>query len=222
MNVYAVKIPEELSDYEFANYLKGITNERKEELVNNLDRTESIRSLFGILLIQQVLYEKGININNISFCYNDYGKPFLYGQNTVHFNISHSGEWVVCATDILPIGIDIEKIKPIDLKIAKLFFSKEEYEFIKSMPNRTKLFTFYEYWTLKESYVKAVGKGLSIPLDSFSILNNKDMYFLKGEHKSKYYFYQPKFNECYALALCTQNSVRDFKITYFKYKNLIH
>lgn len=222
MNVYAVKIPDKVTDSEFIHYTRKIPTDRKEKLINILDRAEAVRSLFGILLIQKVLFEnKGINPNNFSFLYNDYGKPLIDVPNAFHFNISHSEEWVVCATDNLPLGIDIEKVKPIDLEIAKQFFAKEEYDFINSRPDRDKLSTFYEYWTLKESYVKAIGKGLSIPLDSFSLFNNNGNYFIKGREGHNYYFYQQKINLDYVIALCTHTNVSDFKIRYFKYDNLV-
>ncbi|MEN1969629.1 4'-phosphopantetheinyl transferase superfamily protein [Lentibacillus sp. N15] len=222
MNVYAVKIPKKMSDYDFINYLNKVPAEKKEKLKDYLNRDEAVRSLFGVLLIRKALYENtGANIDNITFRYNDYGKPLVDVPKTFHFNVSHSDEWVVCATDNLPIGIDIERINPIDLEIAKQFFTKEEYEFIISRPDRDKISTFYEYWTLKESYIKAIGKGLSIPLNSFSILNTEGKYFIKEEQNPNYHFYQRKISLDYVLALCSQTSVSDFKITYFKYNNLV-
>ncbi|MEI3612720.1 4'-phosphopantetheinyl transferase family protein [Pseudogracilibacillus sp. SO30301A] len=101
------------------------------------------------------------------------------------------------------------------------FFSKDEYVFINSRPDQDKLSTFYKYWTLKESYVKAIGKGLSIPLNSFTIVNDNNIYFIEEEQNSNYYLYQQKFNFNYALAVCTQKHIGDFKITYFKYNNLV-
>lgn len=222
MKVYAMKIPDKLSDYDFINYLNRIPVEKKEKLKNYLDRGNAIQSLLGILLIQNIIYENtGINRENISFNYNDYGKPYIDNLPTFHFNISHSDEWVVCATDSLPIGIDIESIRPIDLEIAKLFFTKEEYEFIRRTPDKDKTSVFYEYWTLKEAYIKAIGKGLSIPLNSFSILNNTGKYFLKHDQNSTYFLYHRYIGINSVLALCTQNQVNDFKITYIEYNNLV-
>lgn len=65
-----------------------------------------------------------------------------------------------------------EKIIPIDLRIGKRFFINKEYEYIMNKNLISRLEYFYEIWTLKESYIKAVGMGLSISLNSFNICIN--------------------------------------------------
>ncbi|KAA0800298.1 hypothetical protein DN406_04030 [Bacillus sp. BB56-3] len=64
-------------------------------------------------------------------------------------------------------GGDIERIRGINLKIAERFFSNEEYMLINSKTGYNQFLCFYEYWTLKEAFVKAIGKGLVVSLDSF-------------------------------------------------------
>lgn len=74
--------------------------------------------------------------------------------------------------DNLPVGIDVEQIKPIDIKISERFFSKQEFNKLLGKSYTEREPYFYELWTLQESYIKAVEKGLSIPLDSFTIRIN--------------------------------------------------
>ncbi len=69
----------------------------------------------------------------------------------------------------MPVGVDIEKIRPIDFAIAERFFTASEYRLLMDTAEQERLQLFYTLWTLKESYIKFVGKGLSIPLDSFAI-----------------------------------------------------
>lgn len=90
----------------------------------------------------------------------------------IHYNISHSDKQVTGSTDNLPVGIDVEQIKPIDIKISERFFSKHEFNKLLGKSYTEREPYFYELWTLKESYIKAVEKGLSIPLDSFTIRIN--------------------------------------------------
>jgi 4'-phosphopantetheinyl transferase len=87
------------------------------------------RGLFADLLVRKVLIEE-FNLTNeeIHFSIDEYGKPYCEFINNFHFNVSHSGDWVVCAVDNKPIGIDIEKISKIDLDISKNFFSDKEHE----------------------------------------------------------------------------------------------
>ncbi len=92
----------------------------------------------------------------------EFGKP--YGE-CVEFNFSHSGNVAVCAVSDRPVGADIEKIRDVNLQIAKKKFCANEYETIIKSENPQN--AFFEYWVKKESYVKALGKGMRIPFDSF-------------------------------------------------------
>lgn len=85
------------------------------------------------------------------------------------FNISHSGAWVVCAIADTEVGIDVEEIKPIDFSVSQCFFSKREHQQLMMQREELRLAYFYNLWTMKESYIKCKGKGLSIPLNSFTV-----------------------------------------------------
>lgn len=87
----------------------------------------------------------------------------------MHFNVSHSGKWAVCAVSDSPVGIDIQEIKPVNFSIANRFFSASENEMLINAQGAARQELFYKLWVLKESYVKMLGKGLSMRLDSFSI-----------------------------------------------------
>ena len=98
------------------------------------------------------------------------GRPFL---NKYHgwkgdFNLSHSEEWIICGlASTGRIGVDIEKIQPIDLSVTELCFTQEEIDYFQYIPHDRQLSFFFDIWTAKESFVKAIGKGLLYPLDSF-------------------------------------------------------
>ena len=101
------------------------------------------------------------------------GKPHIPEEqfgSKVHINLSHSANLIACAISAAGrIGIDLEKVRPLqDLDgIATRFFSAPEYRLITLAEASEKLGLFYTIWTLKESFIKAVGKGLSMPLDNF-------------------------------------------------------
>lgn len=129
------------------------------------------RSLVGESLIRMLACQ-ALAIDNaaIAFAATPDGRPYLSGfEEVFDFNLSHSGEWVVCAAGQPEIGVDIERIQPIDLELARRCFSAVEYRRWLGYPASQRLTRFYELWTLKESYLKAMGKGLAIPLDSFTI-----------------------------------------------------
>lgn len=111
-----------------------------------------------------------------------FNKPY-FEENDVYFNISHSGEIVVCAfSDQAEVGIDIELLTEVDIKEFRSQMTENEYNNIMNS-NDSKVF-FYNYWTQKEAVLKADGSGLSVPLVSFEISDNTTTvndtaYFLK-------------------------------------------
>ncbi len=110
---------------------------------------------------------------NFEFVDNEFGKPFLKPGTLnppIEFNLSHSGNLTGCALTLdREIGMDIENIiRKIDLAIAHRFFSKAESDYLKNIPVKHVSEVFFDFWTLKESYIKAKGMGLSIGLDKFT------------------------------------------------------
>ncbi|WP_367997032.1 4'-phosphopantetheinyl transferase superfamily protein [Paenibacillus sp. MZ03-122A] len=81
------------------------------------------------------------------------GKPYLVDSEW-KFNVSHSGNWVALAVDIGSIGIDVERMSPIDLDIANRHFSSYEYSDLMSISPECRLEYFFRLWTLKEAYIK--------------------------------------------------------------------
>lgn len=116
-----------------------------------------------------------ISSHTLRFDYNPYGKPSLIvtqGGNTLRFNLSHSrGMALIAITKNRDIGVDIEGINPnfSGLEIAEKFFSPLENSVLRSLPEHLQATAFFTCWTRKEAYIKAVGKGLSIPLNQFDV-----------------------------------------------------
>lgn len=123
-------------------------------------------------LLRSVLLENGIPESRQEFVYNRYGKPSLKEIYGCHFNISHCEELAVCATAENPVGVDAEKIRKFPEHVLRRCFTEREIKFVRE--NSSPETAFFQLWTLKESLVKAIGKGLSYPLKKaeFNIENN--------------------------------------------------
>lgn len=128
--------------------------------------------------------------------YNSYGKPFLVGNQSLFFNVSHSDNLVLYGfTKIHRIGVDIERLKPIENldQIVDYYFTIIEKDQFARLPPHMRNDAFFRWWTLKEAYVKSKGKGLSLPLNEFSVS------FMPGEKvrliesKDDKYFYKNWF-----------------------------
>jgi 4'-phosphopantetheinyl transferase len=122
---------------------------------------------------------------SIRFVYDTFGKPEIaHEQNPrrLRFNVSHSENFALCAiawqSDI---GVDVEYVKPLsDLtEVARRFFASEEQAALAALPSKKQLEGFYKIWTRKEAYLKAIGKGLSEPLDQF-VVTLEDSFRMKS------------------------------------------
>ena len=117
---------------------------------------------------------------DLRFSYTEYGKPRLARPATSPaFNVSHSHDLALYAlTDGQPVGVDVEYLYRraiVDrLKIAHRFFSDREYNALAAMPPYRRDRAFLACWTRKEAFVKAIGQGLSCPLDQFDVTVGPD------------------------------------------------
>lgn len=174
IELYYCKLPESRESTGIDKLLFHVSKERQLRIKRFVKIDDAYRSLIGDLLVRFALKERYGSIDReLKIETNDYGKPFLSEYRSIHYNISHSGEYVVCAVHDDAVGVDIEYMGPYDLPLAKEFFTEEEYQDLLNAKDDG-LATFYDIWTLKESYVKAVGEGLSKPLKDFSMKKHTD------------------------------------------------
>ncbi|MBQ8980828.1 MAG: 4'-phosphopantetheinyl transferase superfamily protein [Eubacterium sp.] len=130
---------------------------------------------------------------------NDFGKPYIENC-AVRFNLSHSGSIAMIAISDTEVGCDVQKTEEAPLKVAQRYFCESEQNLINESNDKAKM--FFRLWTLKESYIKMLGKGLSEPLDSFAVRFDDNL---------------PRINNCctvaefelapaYCAAVCVQGS----------------
>ena len=112
---------------------------------------------------------------HVRFRKSDHDKPFLSDglpSGDLRFNMSHSGGRVMLAFAIgRELGIDIEQVRPdfATQEIAERFFSRSEVDKLRSLPRDVQSEAFFNCWTRKEAFIKAIGEGLSCPLDTFDV-----------------------------------------------------
>jgi 4'-phosphopantetheinyl transferase len=147
-------------------------------------------SILGRLLLLEGLKKFNLSAKDIDLLNNIHGKPYLKNM-ALDFNISHSGDLVVCAfsTDG-NIGVDVELIQDIDIEDFKSQMTVSEWNRINSADNKQS--EFFNYWTEKEAALKACGEGLTgVDLKSFEIIENKTVikkkriFFARSEYFSK-------------------------------------
>jgi 4'-phosphopantetheinyl transferase len=158
---------------------------RMRELLNDDERRRADRFMFeehrhrftvGRATLRAIVGSyTGIAPSEICFRYNPYGKPELdrdQGGDRVRFNLSNTGALALCAVaEGRSVGVDVETHRAdfAGLAIAERFFSPAEVAVLRGVRREDLTRAFFACWTRKEAYIKAQGKGLSIPLDSFEV-----------------------------------------------------
>lgn len=223
IKVYAARItgfPIEQLD----SLLARLPEERRRKLLSFRFMEDKLRGVTGDMLMRAVLPQMlDCTADELKFGTNLYGKPILLGHDKVGFNISHSGDWVVLAAGSSGrIGIDIERINVMDLELARQFYTEEEYGAImKHQSHEGRLLQFFRIWTAKESYIKATGKGLSIPLDSFSTVEGDVMAKRQFIESELWYFCTFSLEEGYLLTACADTDDFDGEVQLLDIKPLV-
>lgn len=157
----------------------------------------------GVLLRYALTRNAGVSWNDVEFGKNEFGKPFLVRPAGVHFNLAHAGNWVVCATSATEIGIDIERAAAGHLEIAHRL-APPEYSYVMAAPAIERPRRFAQVWTLKEGYLKYLGKGLNVAMDAFSVTpEHRHPLILRGDLDSSPLLKQVAHDANYYLAECS-------------------
>lgn len=187
-----------ISDTDFREWFENMDSERKEAVLRLKIVQKQKSSIAADRLCRSAISAFcGVSPDGIIFNKNKHGKPYAIGL-PVHFNISHSGDMVICAVSEKEIGADIEKIRKINPRTAEKFAAPDELEYIRNSDNG-----FFEIWTLKEAYFKCIGTGLNSDIKnvSFSIDGSE---ILCSESGFEFSFH--KIREDYVCSVCEKNS----------------
>jgi len=202
IRIYAASINQPIHSEQYQQMLSYISEDQRLRMGKFRFESDKKRMLYGSVMSRYFVGEKMEKPGEtVEFELNSFGKPYVKETPLIQFNVSHSGEWVVCAVGDHEIGVDIEQIKPIDTKIAQKFFTQTEYQTITFTQEEARLKAFYRLWTMKESYIKYIGQGLSIQLDSFEIVKVKDGFSVIGAEQ-EISVWQGEVLDGYMLSLC--------------------
>jgi 4'-phosphopantetheinyl transferase len=158
---------------------------------------------------------------HLRFVCGAHGKPAIdpgLGLPDIRFNLSHSGNRAVVAVSMVSeVGIDIERVEPARAKlaIAERFFSPQEFDTLRTLPQSDRVLAFFSCWTRKEAYLKARGDGLSLQLSEFDVsLAPEDPPALLGSRTdasepNRWRFVELLVDEGYVACLAIENPTED-------------
>ena len=202
MKLYRININDLDDPQQNKGLLESVGVKRREKILRYYKSEDRKRSLGAGIIIEQILKENGLSEDHLK--YSENGKPVA---DNLFFNVSHAGDYVVGVSSDCDVGCDIEKVVPAPLEIAKHYFCPAELNYIKSAKEKDK--AFFTLWTLKESYMKMTGQGMSLPLDSFEIIKTANGFVL-GNTSPKHCVFKTVEFEAYVFSICNEN---DFTLT---------
>lgn len=197
MTVYAYNCAA-VRDGDYLRMLDRVSAERRAQAARFVRREDGVRSVCGELMARTLFAARHPG-RECAIVKGEHGKPAVADSPDFHFNVSHSGDWVVCALADRPVGVDVERIGRDGLDIANRFFSEPEVELLRRAQDVSRCFAML--WTAKESYIKCVGAGLSMPLNGFSAAGGV---IVRGGERTDYLVTDFELDPRYALAACAQ------------------
>ena len=155
--------------------LSGIPDWRRAHILRYLRACDRKLSLGAWRLMESSLKRHGFSAENVVI-----GKNGKLECDGVYFNLSHSDDMVLCAVSDTPVGCDIEKVTDAPMEVAERYFSEKECRYIAAAKNTADADRrFFRLWTMKESYMKMTGEGMSlsperieIDLDTLTVLRD--------------------------------------------------
>lgn len=149
-----------LNDRIISFFLRFVNEEKMMRILKQRIKQAADNMLIGEILAKVVIKKTfGIDIAKQKFAYTEHRKPYLPDFPDVHFNISHSGKYVVCAVSDKPVGIDIQKIGEYNSDVAKRVCNEKELKQIEISSDSASEFT--KLWTQKEAVLKMYGTGIA-------------------------------------------------------------
>lgn len=167
-------------------WLEKVNEQRRNKVLRCKKRADRLRSLMAGILLRQALEREGIEYEKVDFSITSDGKTILYIQPELYFSISHSEHYVGVILSDRPVGLDIEFSQKRFFKdgrdanldsLAKKCLASVEWERFSILTVEEKKRQFLEYWTKKESFSKAIGKGMKMNFSSIDTETNKKDYW---------------------------------------------
>ena len=177
--IYAIDLAKPSLKLSFAWQLLSVVEKQRANAFTFTAHRDRYIQIHAIL--RQILaYHSQLAVEDINLSYNPFGKPEFSDDlacSEIKFNLSHSGnQALVAVSKEQKVGIDIERIDDNleFMSIAQHSFTETECAQIISLPPQQQRDHFYRFWTCKESFIKAIGKGFNLPLKQFEIALESD------------------------------------------------
>ena len=164
--------------------------------------------LLGETLVRQKIQELwGLGKEDYTLLKGEHGKPYVEGQTCIFFNLSHSGDYLIAGFSDSEIGVDIERIKGERMEVARRFFHPREIQYLEYLSGEAREDLFFRYWSVKESFLKYTGSGLTVPLSEFEVhFTSSEIYITFGKNKEAVFIKECLIDKAYKSFVCSDRN----------------
>jgi 4'-phosphopantetheinyl transferase len=215
LSIFYTRLPQKNEEGRYHALLAGLPLILQQKSLRYKQWEDRWRNLLGKLLLRDAISRFSLPqelLGALEYTY--HGRPFFKDADGIDFNISHSGNYVICTmAKGIRTGVDIEEIKNCRFDDFTNTMNEEQWRTINESPEPLR--QFFTYWAIKESVIKADSRGLSIPLTQIHI--NEHIAQCDGRQ----WHLQPlKIDGAYCAWIATDTCMQDFELEYREYAAL--
>ena len=176
----------------FARHLPFVSAERRQKALRFKFPMGRALSLGAALLLDEMLQAYGLRELEQQYIIGEHGKPLLASHPELHFSLSHSGHYVACALGSSELGVDIQHQVKVNEGVVRRVCSEAEIEWLDAQDEAGRAVGFLRLWSLKESWFKAVGTGLTDDYPYFDLTGSSPLLLNK---EGSFRFFEFAFEE---------------------------
>lgn len=197
----------------FNTAVESVSPYRRQKIALLKNIKDKRRSLAAAIALDAALKEYGLEERTMEYDVGKQGKPYFRYNPEIHFSLSHSGDYAICSIGAHETGNDIELIKSGRERVAKRFFATEELDWIyETQDPRERDERIFRIWTMKESFLKVTGLGMSLSLKDFAVAVSDDGSIAMRQnvnditYRTKEYIMPETFSESdgYSISVCSE------------------
>ena len=176
----------------FQRHLPFVSTERRQKALRFKFPMGRALSLGAALLLDEMLQAYGLRELEQQYIIGEHGKPSLASHPELHFSLSHSGHYVACALGSSELGVDIQHQVKVNEGVVRRVCSEAEIEWLDAQDEAGRAVGFLRLWSLKESWFKAVGTGLTDDYPYFDLTGSSPLLLNK---EGSFRFFEFAFEE---------------------------
>ena len=190
IKTYIMDVRQLESESAFDKALQAVSPYRRQKIALLKHKKDKNRSLGAALSLNAAVKAYGLEERSMEYDLEKQGKPVFRYYPEIHFSLSHSGDFAICSIGDVESGSDIEWVRSGKTRLAERFFAEEELAWIrKADSTKEQEDRMFRIWTMKESFLKVTGFGMSLPLKEFAVVvEDADTIFLHHHVNEKSYY----------------------------------